>query len=177
MTTISLDMYQAIALAALVYCLGVVLVKKLPFLSKYCIPIPVAGGIVFALVHLVLYSAGILEITFDSTLQTVFMTVFFCSVGFTACFKLLKKGGVQVFMFLGLAIGIVVLQNILGSSLATVFGLDSKLGLCMGSIPLVGGHGTAGSFGPLLEDNYAVVGANTVAVAAATYGLVSWLPC
>lgn len=101
------------------------------------------------------------------------MTVFFCSVGFTACFKLLKKGGVQVFMFLGLAIGIVVLQNILGSSLATVFGLDSKLGLCMGSIPLVGGHGTAGSFGPLLEDNYAVVGANTVAVAAATYGLVS----
>ena len=103
MTTISLDMYQAIALAALVYCLGVVLVKKLPFLSKYCIPIPVAGGIVFALVHLVLYSAGILEITFDSTLQTVFMTVFFCSVGFTACFKLLKKGGVQVFMFLGLA--------------------------------------------------------------------------
>ncbi len=173
MTTISLDMYQAIALAALVYCLGVVLVKKLPFLSKYCIPIPVAGGIVFALVHLVLYSAGILEITFDSTLQTVFMTVFFCSVGFTACFKLLKKGGVQVFMFLGLAIGIVVLQNILGSSLATVFGLDSKLGLCMGSIPLVGGHGTAGSFGPLLEDNYAVVGANTVAVAAATYGLVS----
>ena len=37
-------------------------------------------------------------------------------------------------MFLGLAIGIVVLQNILGSSLATVFGLDSKLGLCMGCL-------------------------------------------
>ena len=40
-------------------------------------------------------------------------------------------------------------------------------------MPLVGGHGTSGSFGPLLETDYAVVGATTVALAAATYGLVS----
>ena len=92
MTTISLDMYQACALAALVYCLGRIMKQKLAFLDRYCIPAPVAGGVVFALVHLALYSAGILELTFDTTLQSVFMTIFFCSVGFTACFRLLKKG-------------------------------------------------------------------------------------
>lgn len=61
----------------------------------------------------------------------------------------------------------------MGSGLAAVFNLDPLLGLCMGSMPLVGGHGTSGSFGPLLETEYGVVGATTVALAAATYGLVA----
>ena len=56
--------------------------------------------------------------------------------------------------------------------LARWFQLDGRLGLCMGSIPLVGGHGTAGSFGPQFEDA-GVMGASVVAVACATYGLVS----
>lgn len=60
------------------------------------------------------------------------MTVFFCSVGFTACFRLLKKGGLQVFLFLGLAVAICVIQDAVGSGLAAAFGLDPLLGLCMG---------------------------------------------
>ena len=82
MMTIQLDMYQACALGALVYCLGRFMVKKLGFLSKYCIPAPVAGGIVFALLHLALYGAGVLEFSFDTTIQTILMTVFFCRVGY-----------------------------------------------------------------------------------------------
>lgn len=132
MITLQLDMYQACALGALVYCLGRLMVNKLSFLSKYCIPAPVAGGIVFAFAHLALYAAGILELSFDTTLQSVFMTIFFCSVGFTACFRLLKKGGIQVFMFLGLAIAICIVQDAVGSGLAAAFGLDPLLGLCMG---------------------------------------------
>ena len=111
MLTLELDMYQACALGALVYCLGRLLVQKLPFLSKYCIPAPVAGGVVFAFAHLALYATGVLELSFDTTLQSVFMTIFFCSVGFTACFRLLKKGGVQVFMFLALAVGICIVAG------------------------------------------------------------------
>lgn len=173
MITLSLDMYQACALGALVYCLGRLMVQKIPVLSKYCIPAPVAGGIVFAFLHLALYATGVLELVFDTTLQNVFMTIFFCSVGFTACFRLLKKGGIQVIFFLALAIFICIIQDAVGSGLAAAFGLDPLLGLCMGSMPLVGGHGTSGSFGPLLEETYGVAGATTVALAAATYGLVS----
>ena len=91
MMTLQLDMYQACALGAVVYALGRLMVKKISFLNRYCIPAPVAGGIIFALLHLGLYSAGILEFTFDTTVQTILMTVFFCSVGFTACFRLLEK--------------------------------------------------------------------------------------
>ena len=172
MYAIQLDMYQAAAVAALVLLLGRFLVRNLDLLRRYCIPEPVAGGVVFALAHLALRQAGNLEISFDSTLQTFFMVVFFCSVGFTACFRLLKKGGLQVLLFLGIAVMMCVLQNGLGAFIASAFGLDPRLGLATGSIPMVGGHGTAASFGPLLE-KAGVSGASAVAIASATFGLVA----
>ena len=172
MLEINLNMYHATAIAAIVLLLGRFIVSKVPLLRNYCIPAPVVGGIVYALVHLGLYAAGIATISFDGTLQSFFMTVFFCSVGFMASFKLLKKGGIQVVIFLVVSIVLVLLQDVLGTGMAAAFGLDPRLGLCIGSIPMVGGHGTAGSFGPLIE-NLGVTGAATVAIAAATFGLVA----
>lgn len=106
------------------------------------------------------------------TLKNVFMVAFFCSVGYTASFKMLKKGGIQTIVFLLLAVVMVILQNCLGAGLASAFGLDPRLGLATGSIPMVGGHGTAGSFGPMLEE-LGVANANVVAIASATFGLVA----
>ena len=172
MTVFALNVYQTTGLAMLLFALGTFLVKKIEFLRKVCIPAPVVGGVLFAIVNCILYMSGIVEITFDTTLQSIFMVWFFCSVGFNASFKLLLKGAVAVVIFLALAAGMQVLQNLIGCGLAGVFGLDARLGLCMGSIPLVGGHGTAASWGPLLEE-MGVEGANVVGVAAATFGLVS----
>ena len=67
----------------------------------------------------------------------------------------------------------VFLQNIVSSVLAGVFDWDLRLGLCTGSIPMVGGHGTAGSYGPMMENELKIASANAIAVAAATYGLVA----
>ena len=44
--------------------------------------------------------------------------------------------------------------------------------MCTGSIPMVGGHCTAGAFGPLLED-FNIQGATTICTAAATFGLIA----
>ncbi len=172
MKVLELDMYQALAVAVVMLVFGRVLVKKIDFLSKYCIPAPVVGGLIFAIFHVILRSLGILEFNLDTTLQSVFMTAFFCSVGYMASFKELKKGGVGVIKFLALAVAMCCLQNIIGGFGAKLFGLDGRLGLAMGSIPLVGGHGTSGSFGPFLE-NQGIANATTVAVAAATYGLIA----
>lgn len=172
MLSVELNMFQGLAVAAMVYTIGSVLVKKVTFLSKYCIPAPVVGGLIYAILHLVLRLAGILEISFDSTLQTFFMTIFFTSVGFSASFRLLKKGFKQILLFLGVAILMVVLQNVTGVTLASLFGLDARLGLCVGSIPMVGGHGTAGAYGATM-DAMGITGASTVAIAAATFGLIS----
>lgn len=172
MTVISLDMYQATAVAVLVLLLGRFLVGKLAVLRKYCIPAPVVGGFLYAIVHTIVRGMGILEIQCDMTLKNVFMVGFFCSVGFTASFRMLKKGGVQTIIFLVLAAAMCIIQNLLGAGLASVFGLDPRLGLATGSIPMVGGHGTAGSFGPLLE-SVGVANAEVVAIASATFGLVA----
>ena len=172
MLQINLDMFQAAAVACGVLLLGRVCVAKFEVLRRFCIPEPVVGGVIFALVHLALRSAGILEISFDSTLQTVFMNMFFCSVGFAAAFKMLKKGGKLVFIFLALAIVMVIAQNAMGAGIAAAFGLNPLLGIATGSVPMVGGHGTSAAFGPILEAA-GLEGGTAVAVASATFGLVA----
>lgn len=169
---LKLDMVQSIALAVLVLLFGKFLVERFSVLRKYCIPTPVVGGFVFAILVLILKTSNILEIELDTTLQKLAMTVFFTTVGFSASLKLLKKGGVKVFIFLACAIVLVILQNVVGISVAKLFNLSPMLGLATGSVPMTGGHGTSAAFGPILESAGAV-GANTVALAAATFGLVS----
>lgn len=169
---LSLNMIQSAALAVIVLLLGQYMVKKIKFLSDYCIPAPVVGGLIFALLALLLKLTNILEFEFDGTLKDLAMTAFFTSVGFSASFRLLKKGGLKVFIFLGAAVGLVILQDILGVALAAVFNLHPLLGLATGSVPMTGGHGTSAAFGPVMEAAGAV-GANTVALAAATFGLVA----
>lgn len=169
--TFNLDIYETMALVSIVFYIGKYLRNKFSILNKYCIPPSVVGGFVFALFILLFNMTGIATINLDTTLQNIFMTAFFTSIGFTASFKILKQGGTKVITFLGLAILLVILQNIVGVTLASLFDLSPLLGLCTASIPMIGGHGTAGSFGPILED-MGIASATTVSIASATFGLI-----
>lgn len=170
--TLTLDIYQTAAVAVFVYALGSFVKKRVDFFNKYCIPASVIGGILFALLTLGLNLTGTMTVVTDTTLQNIFMTLFFTSVGYTASLKLLKKGGLQVLLFLIVATVLIVMQNTVGVSLASLLGLDPLMGLCVGSVPLVGGHGTSGAFGPMLEQDFGVAGAATVSIAVATFGLI-----
>lgn len=165
-------MYQTIAVAVVVLILGAFLKRKISFLEKFCIPAPVIGGLIFAIFTLICYSTGILEIDFDDTLKEVCMVFFFTSVGFQANLKVLKSGGKPLLIFLVLVIVLIITQNFTAIGLANLLGLDSLTGMTTGSIPMVGGHGTAGAFGPVLED-FGISGATTVCTAAATFGLIA----
>ncbi len=166
-----LDLYKTMALVSIVFYLGKYLHNKITIIKKFCIPPAVVGGILFSLFVLLLKVTNLATITLDTTIQQIFMTAFFTSIGFTASIRILKKGGLKVVTFLGLSILLVVLQNTIGVSFATLFDLSPLLGLCTASIPMVGGHGTAGSFGPILED-MGITGATTVSIASATFGLI-----
>ena len=165
-------MYQTIAVAVIVLMAGAFLKKRISFLQKFCIPAPVIGGLLFAILTLVLYMTGVAVIDFDDTLKVVCMVFFFTSVGFQANLKVLKSGGKSLIVFLFLVIMLIVMQNFSAIGLANLIGLDSLTGMTTGSIPMVGGHGTAGAFGPVLED-FGVQGATTVCTAAATFGLIA----
>lgn len=169
--TLNLNIYETMALVSAIFYFGKYVRNKFSILSKFCIPPAVVGGFIFALVVLLFKVTGFASIELDMTLQNIFMTAFFTSVGFTASMKTLKQGGKKVVTFLLLSIILVTLQNTVGISLASLFDLNPLLGLCTGSIPMIGGHGTAGSFGPMLED-MGIKGATTVSVASATFGLI-----
>ena len=105
-------------------------------------------------------------------MQNWCMMLFFTSIGYMASLRLILRGGYLVFK-MGIMVAILILlQNLIGISMAHVFSLPSLMGLADGSIPLVGGHGTAGSFGPVLEE-MGLMNGTTIAFAAATFGLVS----
>lgn len=168
---IQLDMYQTLAVAVLVLLLGNYLKKKIYFLQKFCIPAPVIGGLIFAIMTCICYVTGIAEFSFDDTLREVCMVFFFTSVGFQANLKVLKSGGKSLIVFLGLVIVLIILQNLTAVGLAKLLNSNPLIGMCTGSIPMVGGHGTAGAFGPVLED-LNIKGATTICTAAATFGLI-----
>jgi len=170
--TLNLDMYQTVAVAVLALFIGVLLKERIKFLTTFCIPAPVVGGMIFAVIFCILYASGIIEINFDETLRNVCMVMFFTSVGFQANMKVLKSGGKGTFIFLALILLLIILQNTLAVGLSKAIGINPLIGMCTGSIPMIGGHGTAGAFGPLLEDMN-VDGATTLATAAATFGLVT----
>lgn len=169
---IHLDMYQTLAIAVVVLMLGQFLKMKINFLEKFCVPAPVVGGLIFAIFTCVCYVTGIAEFDFDDTLREVCMVFFFTSVGFQANLKVLKKGGKSLIVFVLLVVVLIFAQNFLAVGVASVLELNKLIGMCTGSIPMVGGHGTAGAFGPVLED-FNISGATTICTAAATFGLVA----
>lgn len=168
---VKLDMIQSMALAVVILMGGQWIRGRVSWLERFCIPAPVVGGVIMALFTLAMKMSGIMEFDFDVTLQKVFMTAFFTTIGFTASFRLLKRGGRQVILFLVLAVVLVILQNLVGVGLAEVFHINPLIGLATGSVPMTGGHGTSGAYAPLFE-NAGAVGATAVAMASATFGLV-----
>lgn len=165
-------MYQTIAVAVVVLMLGNFLKHRIAILERFCIPAPVIGGVIFAIFTCVCYVTGIAEFSFDDILKEVCMVFFFTSVGFQANLKVLKSGGKSLIIFLILVIMLIICQNFLAVGLSKALQISPLVGLCTGSIPMIGGHGTAGAFGPVLED-FGVKGASTLCTAAATFGLIA----
>jgi len=168
-----LDMVQTLALAAVILFIGYGVRRRVGVLSRYNIPAPVVGGFLFAAVALTLRLQGVVAFEFDTTLQAPLMIAFFTTIGLGASLALLKVGGPQVLLFWVLASVLAIIQDGVGVLLAKGLGVHPFLGLIAGSITMTGGHGTGAAFGKLMEEQYAFSGAVTLAMAAATFGLVS----
>lgn len=169
--TITLDIIQTLGLAVCVYMLGRWIKNRVTLFQKYFIPAPVIGGLICSILIFMGKLTGLFTVEMTGTLQDFFMNIFFTGTGFTCSLAVLKKSG-----RLGarLAVGAVlflVVQNLVGVSLAGVFGINKLLGVAMGSISMSGGVGSGASFGPTLEA-LGAEGGTTIGVAAATFGLL-----
>lgn len=165
------DQITTIFLAVLFLTIGTFIIKKVGIFQRFCIPAPVVGGLLFALIVTISKAAGF-EITLDTSLQSLFMITFFTTVGLGASFKLVKLGG-KLLIIYWLACGFLALmQNVIGVGLASLLGIEPLIGMMAGAVSMEGGHGAAAAFGQTLEE-LGFEGAMTVGAAAATLGLVA----
>ena len=156
-----LNMAETVGFAIILLLLGRWIKRRVNFFEKFFIPALLIG-----------HQTETFTFSFNDDIKNLLMIAFFTTVGFSASLKILKKGGVGVALFLLAAVILVVMQDIVGPVLAKALGINPLLGLAAGSIPLTGGHGTSGAFGPELE-KLGATGATVVAVASATYGLIA----
>jgi ESS family glutamate:Na+ symporter len=173
MKMLELDAITTLALACVLYLLGVYIVNHIGILKRLCIPAPVIGGLLFSVLVAILQSTNIITIKLDSEFfQNFFMLAFFTTIGLGASLKLLRLGGkvlILYFIFCGV---LAVFQNIIGVSLAKVLNIPPLLGLTAGSMSMEGGHGNAAAYGQTVQ-NMGIDSALTAALAAATLGLVA----
>lgn len=172
MDTIAVDPYYTLIVATLVLLVGRLMVDRIKFLQDFNIPEPVAGGLLAAVIIYILHVSTGVSFAFDKGLQDSFMLIFFSSIGLSADFSRLKAGGIGLVLFLLVVSAFIVVQNVVGVGLAGALGLDPIIGLVTGSITLTGGHGTAGAWGKVLEEQHHIVGATDLGMASATFGLV-----
>jgi ESS family glutamate:Na+ symporter len=170
MLSLKLDLLQTLTLSAVLYFIGLELRKRIGWLDRLNIPAAVVGGLIFALLVL----AGrdrFLSVQLDTAAQPLLSVAFFCTIGMGASLALLRAGGLQVVVFLIFATLFCFVQNFLGMAIAEGFGQNPLLGVMAGSVTLVGGPATGLAFAPLLEEA-GLVGAGTLALTSATFGIV-----
>jgi ESS family glutamate:Na+ symporter len=170
MIELKLDLLQTLSLAALVYFAGIQLRNRIAWLDRLNIPAAVVGGLLFTTLVLLLRQWSI-TIQLDTAMQSTLSVAFFTSIGMGASLALLRRGGIQVLVFLVLATLFCFVQNVLGIAIALGFEENPLLGVMAGSVTLVGGPATGLAFAPVFEEA-GLRGAGPLALTAATAGIV-----
>jgi ESS family glutamate:Na+ symporter len=169
---IQVQSFLTVTLGILVLFLGKVLNKWVRFLREFTIPEPVSGGLLVATLIGLLHWAFGVEISFGMRARDLLLVYFFTTVGLNASFADLRRGGRALVVLLGLTILLMLGQNLLGISLARLSGLPAATGLLVGTISLIGGHGTTIAWAPRFVADLGVPNAMEIGVAAATFGLI-----
>ncbi len=169
---IQLRNLEVIIVAVLVLWLGQVINHRLSFLERHNIPLAVTGGILCSLLVALLAGYADIDIRFDLQLRDLFLLFFFSTIGLGAKFNTLMEGGKTLALLTGVALVLLVFQNMAGVGLALLSGNHPGYGLLGGSISFAGGHGTAIAWGDEAA-KAGLEGAREFGIACATFGLIA----
>ncbi|MFA0571225.1 sodium/glutamate symporter [Vibrio splendidus] len=167
-----LGSFFAVTMGIVVLFIGRRLNQVIGFLKEFSIPEPVSGGILASLLFAALYATTSIEVQFDLFARDVLLVYFFTTIGINSSLKDLFKGGKPLVILLAITIFFMIMQNIVGISVASMFGLEPVFGLLSGSISLIGGHGTAIAWAPKVAEEFGLESAMEIGIASATFGLI-----
>ena len=110
----NLDATQTLAAAIAVLIIGSAVQVRVGFLRDNNIPIPVVGGLLFAVLTTVLFLGFDFRISFDMSLKEPMMLAFFTTIGLGADFRQLARGGPKLLLFAMLCLAYLIVQDGLG---------------------------------------------------------------
>jgi ESS family glutamate:Na+ symporter len=164
--------FLAITIGILVLFIGKRLNDVTPVLRDYSIPEPVTGGLLFSILFGLVYAVSGVEIEFELQARDFLLVYFFTTIGINASIKDLIAGGKPLVILLVITIVYMVLQNLTGIGVASLFGQPAQVGMLGGTVSLIGGHGTAIAWAPRIAEDYNIANAMEIGIACATFGLI-----
>ena len=173
MNTFVFDDFLSFTMAIILLFIGKGLIRKFELLRRYSIPEPVIGGFLCAAAVGIAYYSFNLQVSFSLEVRDILLLYFFAAVGLRSDIRTLISGGRPLVILLVLASVFILLQNLTGMGLASVFGMDPKAGLMVGSVSLVGGVGTTLAWGPTFVESLGIANAVELGVAANMVGLIA----
>jgi ESS family glutamate:Na+ symporter len=169
---IALNPLSSLLAAVVVLLIGTLLNRRVGLLSKYNIPDPITGGLLFAVLASAAWAAADFNVAIDQTIKPLLLLVFFAGVGMCADLRLLGRGGKALALFLVVLFPYILLQNTVGVSLAHALDLHPLFGLVGGSITLVGGHGTGAAYAQRFAEVNNLQAVMELSMTVATIGLI-----
>jgi ESS family glutamate:Na+ symporter len=169
--TLALNGVWTLVVAVLAIELGKRLNRRLVWLERGNIPPAVSAGLLLSLVLAGLRAGGWLDVKFSTAPRDLLLLVFFASLGFGAHLGRLLSAGRGTMVIVVAVTLVIVAQGVAAIAMAKAFGSPPALGLFMGSIAYVGGHGTAVAWSESAEAA-ALPGAFELGIGSATLGLV-----
>lgn len=168
----SFDPLSSLLAAIGMLLIGTVVNRKISFLSRYNIPDPITGGLIFAVAASIFLATADFKISFDQTIKPIFLLMFFSGVGLCADLRQLRRGGKALIVFIMVLFPFIVLQNVVGVSVAKLMDLHPIFGLVAGSITLIGGHGTGAAYADRFAEVNNLQMVMDLSMTIATIGLI-----
>lgn len=170
---IQIGPFVSFTLAIVLLFVGKFIMNRREILRRYSIPEPVIGGFFAAVVVALVYLLFDRQVLFSLDIQDVLLLYFFAGIGLNADIKVLLSGGKPLAVLIVLASVYIFIQNVLGMSIAGLFGMDPVAGLMTGSVSLTGGAGTTMAWAPTFVDELGIAQARELGIAANTIGLIA----
>lgn len=172
MTTFETPGFLTFTIAIVVFFLGSGLNRVVSPLKRWNIPEAVSGGLVAALVTLAAFRLLGIEVVFQLGARDILLLYFFTGIGLNARVADLRAGGKPLVVLLVLTVSFLVIQNVIAVGSAALLGLPKGIGPLLGSVSLIGGHGTTIAWAPMIANRFGLGNALEIGIAAATLGLV-----
>lgn len=159
-------------LAIVVLLVGTLVNRRVALLSRYNIPDPITGGLLFAAGASLVIAVWGAKLGIDQTFKPTLLLMFFAGVGLSSDLRQLKAGGKALVIFLIVLLPYVLVQNVVGVGMTQALDLHPIFGLVSGSITLVGGHGTGAAYATRFAEINNLQAVMELSMTVATTGLI-----